>query len=123
MPDSADWERLSLRLQAQRVMLNSRYRNRALFARERGINYRLAQDVETLYRDNFDYPTKISIDLAYGWEPGSVDRVLAGGEPVVAPRPRAADVLSPREQVIGDALPESFRRAGDDGRETGNGGR
>ena len=83
MPEPADWDRLGEMLQEQRVRLNSRYRNRSLFSRERGINYRLAQDVETGARDNYERITLTQIELAYGWEPGSVRDVLAGGEPTV----------------------------------------
>lgn len=83
MPDLAHWERLGRMLQVQRVMSDPRYRNRSLFSRERGINYRLCQDIETSARQDYGDATKIHIELAYGWKPGSIDAVLAGGEPAL----------------------------------------
>jgi hypothetical protein len=119
MPETADWERLGRRLQVQRVMLNPRYKNRSLFSRERGINYRLAQDIETAARENYDFSTRISVDIAYGWRPGSVDSVLAGREPAIAPV-LPDGVLTPREEAIGDTYLDALRIA-QDRRKAGNG--
>jgi hypothetical protein len=105
-------------LQVQRVMLNCRYKNRSLFSRERGINYRLALDVETSARQNYDYSTRISIDLAYGWQPGSVDLVLAGGEPVVTPAV-PGPIFTASEQATLDSIPEAVRR-GQEQKKAGN---
>lgn len=98
MPEPADWERLGALLQQQRVSLDRRYRNRALFCRERGINYRLTQDIETGARDNYAVATLTHIELAYGWQPGSAAAILAGG--------------GPRTDIAGlpDITPEQRRR-------------
>jgi hypothetical protein len=90
MPEPADWERLGEMLQQQRVRLAPRYRNRALFARERGVNYRLSLDIETGARDNYGLATLTHIELAYGWQPGSIAAVLAGGRPSPAQPPGEA---------------------------------
>jgi hypothetical protein len=92
MRDKAARQRLGRLLTQARVELDPRYRNRALFARERGINYRLAQDAENAATEvGGDYATRVAISLAYGWTPDSFDAVLAGGDPVRAERPQGQD--------------------------------
>ena len=44
--DKAARKRLGRLLVQARVDLDVRYKNRAMFARERGLNYRLVQDIE-----------------------------------------------------------------------------
>jgi hypothetical protein len=82
--DDAGWVRVGDMLQVQRVELSPRYKNLALFCREREIDYRLAWDVENHARTNYRRGTRTSIEIAYGWQPGSIERVLNGGAPVVA---------------------------------------
>lgn len=84
-PDHAAWKRLGQLLEARRVELNPTYRNRTAFAAERGVDYRLAFDIETGARTNYRRPTLRSVEVGYGWRPGSIDRVLEGGEPELAP--------------------------------------
>jgi hypothetical protein len=81
--DGAGWVRVGELLQVRRVELAPRYKNLALFCRERDIDYRLAWDIENHARTNFRRGTRTSIEVAYGWEPGSIERVLAGAEPTV----------------------------------------
>ena len=73
--DKAARKRLGRLLVQARVELDLRYKNRALFARERGLNYRLVQDTENAARDIFDEPTRLVIERAYGWAYGSIDTV------------------------------------------------
>lgn len=100
MPQPAeDWERLGQLLQQRRVELNPDWKNRAEFTRANGINYRLAQDIETAARDNYDPPTRAFIEDAYRWEPGSIVRVLAGGDP--APKDLGMPIFAdPDEQAV-----------------------
>jgi hypothetical protein len=87
MPDQGDkaaQKRLGLLLRQARVELSLRYKDRTVFARETGLSERLLQDVETAYRSRFKDDTKLALELAYGWQPGSIDAVLAGGDPVKA---------------------------------------
>jgi hypothetical protein len=79
-PDPA-WLRLGELLQRRRAEIDTRYTNLALFAEERGIAYRVAWDIEHGRRENFRTPTKRAIEVAYHWPAGTIDRVLAGGEP------------------------------------------
>jgi hypothetical protein len=50
-----EWDRLGKLLEQRRVEMNPRYRDLTLFAQERGLNWRLAWDIEknrrTSYRD------------------------------------------------------------------------
>jgi hypothetical protein len=89
--DRAAWVRLGKMLEQRRVCLDPRYSNLSLFAEERGINYRMAWDAEQAKRINYRRATRLAIDIAYGWAPGSVDAVLAGGEPAVAGAAREPD--------------------------------
>ncbi len=98
-PDTARWKRLGELLGRARVELDPRYANRRLFCKETGINYRLTTDVENGLRDNYGRSTKIAIEVAYGWAPGSINRVLDGGDPSPA---------DPRRRAIMQALPEIF---------------
>jgi hypothetical protein len=86
-PDHAAWKRLGQLLEARRVELNPSYRNRTTFAAERGVDYRLAFDIETAARTNYRRPTLRSVEVGYGWRAGSIGRVLEGGEPEPAPQP------------------------------------
>jgi hypothetical protein len=87
MPASpADWEELSLLLKARRAELDPRYGNLRLFCAERGINYRVAWDIENHRRENFSRAILLEVDDAYGWVPKSASAFLeAGTRPVGAP--------------------------------------
>lgn len=100
-------------LEARRAELDPAFRNLTLFARERGIDYRLAWDIEHGRRANYRRVTLTAIEIAYGWQPGSIRRVLDGREPVpvagipAPPRPRYTD---PDLQQIWELnLPENVR--------------
>ena len=83
--DKAARKRLGRLLTQARVELDPRYKNRALFARERGINYRVAQDAENGHDGvGGDPAMRMFISQVYGWTPDSFDTVLAGGDPVKA---------------------------------------
>lgn len=82
--DAAARRRLGTLLVRRRVELDPRWKNRALFARETGINLRLVQDIENgaMNRKRFDESTKALFEVNYRWAPGSFDAVLSGGDPV-----------------------------------------
>ena len=106
MPDHSDWERVGERLQQQRVTLDRRYRNRSLFSRERGINYRLSQDIETAARDNYELSTLTHIELAYGLRPGSIRSML---------------VLTAEQHAGMDAFAQAIQLHAERERKSGNG--
>lgn len=79
-PDTAAWQRLGSLLIRRRVDLDRRYKNRNLFATERGIEYRLVSDIERHRRTNFEETTLAVLEAAYALEPGSLRKALAGGD-------------------------------------------
>jgi hypothetical protein len=98
MPESDDmetWRRLGRMLELRRVELATRYSNLSLFTAERGLDYRLAWDIEHAKRTNYRRPTLTAVEIAYGWRPGSIAGVLAGGRPAPAPDPDGPAVLEP----------------------------
>lgn len=79
-----DWERLGRLLVARRVELG--YKRRAAFARAHNLSHtRTIDDMENARRTNYERGTLAEVEQLYGWEPGSIESVLAGGEP--KPRP------------------------------------
>ena len=97
--ESAAWTRLGELLIQRRVQLDPRYRNRRLFAIERGLDSRLVADIERARRQNFEGVTlAAAIEAAYRLEPGSIGRTLHGGElEQAAPAVRALPAASPPE--------------------------
>jgi hypothetical protein len=132
MPESQEaWQRLGEMLEGRRVALDPRYRNLVRFTAERGIDYRLAWDVEHAKRTNYRRPTLTAIEVAYGWRPGSIGLVLAGGQPdeldAGAAAPAAApadDPLTPEErQILAAHRAAVLREVGEQRRDTGRNGR
>lgn len=75
------WERLGRLLATRRAQLDPRYRIRKVFAEESGLNYGLVRDIELAVRDSYKATTIAAVERAYAWGPGSIERVLAGGDP------------------------------------------
>jgi hypothetical protein len=96
-PSEAAWERLGELLTQRRAQLNPRYGKRTTFAAERGLNYRVAYEVEQARRHNFGDGTLAVIESAYELVPGSLKRTLNDGplEPasraLVPPAPPAGE--------------------------------
>ena len=85
------WTRLGQLLVQRRIELAPRYRERTKFADEVGIKWRLLYDIERAKRDSFSAETLAAVEVAYQWQPGSVARILAGGDPVpIAAAPPAS---------------------------------
>jgi len=96
MPPRQDgsWARLGELLVQRRIELDPRYRNRRIFADERGLNWRLLHDLERAKRTNFEPETMAAVEVAYGLAPGSIGRTLSGGElEPAAPAVRALPLL------------------------------
>lgn len=80
MNDNRDWQRLGRLLINRRVELG--YKRRVAFAKAHGLsNDRSISAIENAERQNFSPATIASFELYYEWEPGSIDTVLAGGDP------------------------------------------
>jgi hypothetical protein len=100
-------QRLGQLLIRKRLDLDPRYRNRQVFADERGVEYRIVSDIETARRENFQAVTIAELEHAYALAPGAIGRFIdRGGE--LEPAPAVADLAAAaasrrREQ---DADPE-----------------
>jgi hypothetical protein len=88
--DRTAWERLGRLLTERRTQISPRYANRRAFAADREMNWRTLHDIEQAKRDNFKPETMRAFETAYMLAPGSLDRVLAGGDLEPAPDPRPA---------------------------------
>lgn len=77
MPNDA-WIRLGRLLAEQRGRIEPNARK---FADDTGLNYRLIYDLENAKRSNFSRPKLAQAEEAYRWAPGSINRVLEGGDP------------------------------------------
>jgi hypothetical protein len=94
----AAWDRLGQLLTRRRVDLDPRYKNRTIFSTERGIDYRLAYDIEEGRRRNFRSSTLGGIAAAYAVTLDSVYAVLDDSgqlEPVPGGPPGQARVVAP----------------------------
>ena len=89
MSDDADgWSRLGRMLRERREkQLDPRYYNRKVFARERGINYKLAYDIEEFRRTDFAPVTLEQIADAYEVTYESIRSVLDYGAGNLVPVP------------------------------------
>lgn len=87
---SPRWQRLGELLIRRRLDLDPRYRNRQVFADERGAEYRIVSDIERGRRSNFHAATIANIERAYGLSSGAIARYVDGGE-LDEPRPRAPE--------------------------------
>ena len=76
----AKWQRLGELLVRRRVELDPRYQNRTVFTAERGLDYRLAFDIEEAKRTNFRKGTLAGIAVAYGVTLDSLYAALDGGQ-------------------------------------------
>ena len=91
--DGSAWVRLGELLEERRVEIDPSYRNLRLFCEEAGLDYRLCWDIEHARRTNYRRPTLTAVEVAYGWKPGSIRSVLAGGDPTpsaISPERREA---------------------------------
>lgn len=80
MADEA-WKRLGQLLVQRRTELG--YPKRLPWVRDvLGLsNDRIQSDLENARRDNYDQATLYLVEQQYQWEPGSIEKVLAGGQP------------------------------------------
>lgn len=81
------WERLGRLLMERRARLDPRWRTRKTFAADVGLNAGLIRDIETAQRTTFTPATLAAIESAYRYAPGSITKVLDGGDPIELPGP------------------------------------
>lgn len=108
--DRTAWARLGRLLAERRVQISPRYANRRLFAGEREMNWRTLHDIELAKRGNFRPETMRAFEAAYMLVPGSLDRVLAGGdlEPLPVARATAPEPARRGGEPQGDAAWDLF---------------
>jgi hypothetical protein len=95
------WLRLGRMLERRRGELGYGFRQRARFARERGggmISVKTISRLENGERASYPESTVGTVEAMYQWSPGSVERVLTGGEPnplLLGPAPDRDPITSP----------------------------
>lgn len=88
--------------------------SREQLAATSGVAVRIVSDIERGRRTNFTDSTKAKLERALGWEPGSVDAVLAGGSPTrpddAPPLDAAGDDLELEVQaILSSPLPPTMK--------------
>ncbi|MFF4989669.1 hypothetical protein ACFY19_20920 [Streptosporangium saharense] len=71
------WAQLGALLKARRVEIDTRYRNRSLFCRERQLHYRVVGDLEGARRTNFTADLLRAAEVAYGLARGAITTALS----------------------------------------------
>jgi hypothetical protein len=80
------WKDLGARLEQRRGQLGYGYRQRGAFVSDRGgtMSVKTIARLERGERDSYPPATIASFEALYAWRPGSIERVLSGGEPELA---------------------------------------
>jgi len=101
------WRRLGRALERRRGQLGYGFRQRGRFARDNGdkLSAKTLARLEHGERTGYPLATLALVDAMYGWVPGSVERVLKGGEPEPIPEagPGQFPDIDPADYA-GDAL-------------------
>lgn len=88
----AEWKKLGHIVTAERVRLG--YRSLAAFAVAAGLSTSTLDNIENGRKTSYDAGTLGALEVALGWRPGSVDRVLAGREPEAEPDTDLAAIIA-----------------------------
>jgi len=104
--DAGAWTLLGGQLRARRGQINPKYRNRALFVRERskprGLDYKFIYDLEARPKDGrsgFSIDKLLDVAAAYGVTVESIGAALDGGDLIPAAGPVPAPAAGPPEAV------------------------
>lgn len=120
------WATLGKRARARRVALGHRHQTH--FAKASGISIRIVTAIENgdmTGRKSYDPATVNLLETGLRWAPGSVDRILAGGDPIElappAPPGSALTQMGSAELVAGitERLTELVRRLPNEPNHTG----
>jgi len=110
------WQRLARLVTHRRVQLG--HASQTEFASASGLKIRTLNNIENARRPGYDPSTIALLEQGLQWQPGSVEAVLAGGDPVpvaVAEAPPDVDQLKEARRVLIDALtltdPRAMREA------------
>lgn len=88
---SGGWERLGAKVTAERVRRG--YRSINAFAEASGLSSSTLDNLENHRKTSYTPSTLSLLEHALGWRTGSVELVLAGGEPEVEDDPDLAAIL------------------------------
>lgn len=102
-PSVAAWQRLGRLLKNRRLQIDPDYSNLTRFCKDRGIDYRLAWDIEKGARTNYRDVTLAGVEAAYQLEAGSISTSLSGGD--LTP----AGFLTAEDRAMLDALPDRIQ--------------
>jgi type III secretion system (T3SS) SseB-like protein len=81
-----DWQKLAKHVVLRRSELG--FNTREKFAQHASMSARLLGDIENARRNSYDRTSLVKLEHALSWADGSIDRVLAGAEPIaIAPTP------------------------------------
>src|SRR6185437_16171420 len=106
-PSTGHWSKLGELLTLRRVELDPRYQNRTVFCEERGLDYRLAYDIEEARRVNFRKTTLAGVAAAYAVTLDSLLAVLEGKAAGLEPAPgRPREAAAPRPDIMHASSPE-----------------
>jgi transcriptional regulator with XRE-family HTH domain len=114
-----EWARLADLVVERRRELG--HMTTSAFAEASGLSRRLLGDIERTARDNYDQVTLAQLEVALGWAKGSIQEVLAGGEPTEADAAgelqapgvrRLALAVVRRREALGLSLAELANRSG-----------
>jgi len=112
------WQRLARLVTHRRVQLG--HASQTEFASASGLKIRTLNNIENARRPGYDHSTIALLEQGLQWQPGSVEAVLAGGDPTpavpaVADAPPDVDQLKEARRVLIDALtltdPREMREA------------
>jgi transcriptional regulator with XRE-family HTH domain len=112
------WQRLARLVTHRRVRLG--HASQTEFASASGLKIRTLNNIENARRPGYDPSTIALLEQGLQWQPGSVEAILAGGDPTPAPAaaadvPPDVDQLKEARRVLIDALtltdPRAMREA------------
>lgn len=94
-----DWKRLADAVVRRRAKLGRL--TQAQIAHRSGISLDRIQAIEGAKSDRYRRVTLMALEQALEWEPGSIDEILAGGDPTPAGQQRTADeMLTEMEKAL-----------------------
>lgn len=87
MDNRQRWQRLGEMIVERRIQLGW---TQAQFSVAADVAAKVISDMENGRRSDYQVPTLVKVQTALGWEVGSIQDVLAGGQPTVRPNARPA---------------------------------
>jgi hypothetical protein len=96
------WQRLGKALERRRGQLGFGFRRRTEFAEGKRLSAKTLARLEHAERDYYPDDTIALAEVIYGWQPGSIEAVLRGGEPEPLPGTPGGDEPDSRPKLVRD---------------------